>query len=84
MTERAAYRIKDFCATYGIGRTKAWAEIKAGRLRAVQVGRRVLIPADAAREWLEKLSHKISHKENADCREQLRHLANNVSRRLVG
>jgi excisionase family DNA binding protein len=42
----------DFCRLYGIGRTKAYAEIAAHRLRAVKVGRRTLISHDAAEAWL--------------------------------
>jgi excisionase family DNA binding protein len=47
-----AFSITDFCHLYGIGRTTAYAEIAAGRLRAVKVGHRTLIPSDAAEGWL--------------------------------
>jgi excisionase family DNA binding protein len=45
----------DFCRLYGIGRTKAYAEIAAHRLRAVKVGRRTLITHEAAEAWLTSL-----------------------------
>lgn len=49
---REAYGIEDFAQTFSIGRTIVFAEIKAGRLKAVKLGRRTLIPVTAAREWL--------------------------------
>ncbi len=44
-----------FCATYGIGRTKAYEEINAGRLRARKAGRRTIITTDDADDWLSRL-----------------------------
>ena len=49
---RRAFPIREFCLRYGIGRTHAYQEIAAGRLRAVKVGRRTLITHDAAEAWL--------------------------------
>jgi excisionase family DNA binding protein len=50
-----ALTIDEFCRRYGIGRTSAYAEIAAGRLRAVKVGRKTLIIVDDAEEWLAAL-----------------------------
>jgi excisionase family DNA binding protein len=50
-----AFPISEFCRRYGIGRTTAYAEIAAGRLCAVKVGKRTLITADAAEAWLASL-----------------------------
>lgn len=50
-----AFPIPEFCRRYGIGRTNAYQEIAAGRLRAVKVGRRTLIAHDAAEAWLAAL-----------------------------
>lgn len=50
-----AFSIPEFCRRYGIGRTNAYHEIAAGRLRAVKVGRRTLITLDAAEAWLAAL-----------------------------
>jgi excisionase family DNA binding protein len=50
-----AFPIIEFCRRYGIGRTTAYAEIAAGRLRAVKVGKRTLISVDAAEAWLVSL-----------------------------
>ena len=50
-----AFPIREFCRRYGIGRTVAYKEISAGRLRAVKVGRRTLITQEAAEAWLAML-----------------------------
>ena len=47
--------IRDFGRSYGIGHTKIYEEINAGRLRALKVGKRTLISADAAEDWLNAL-----------------------------
>ena len=55
-----AYTIREFCARYAIGRTKAYDEIGAGRLAAVKVGRRTLIGRADAEAWfcaLPKATH---------------------------
>jgi hypothetical protein len=41
---RRAFSISEFCLRYGVGRTNAYQEIAAGRLRAVKAGRRTLYP----------------------------------------
>lgn len=51
----SAYTIKDFCAAYGIGRSLAYDEIKAGRLKARKVGNRTLILRVDAEEWANSL-----------------------------
>ena len=50
-----AFAIREFCLRYGIGRTHAYQEIAAGRLRAVKVGRRTLVTHDDAEAWLAAL-----------------------------
>jgi excisionase family DNA binding protein len=54
--EKRAFSLAEFCIRYDVGRTTAYAEIKAGRLRVVKVGKRTLVPADAAEFWLENLA----------------------------
>lgn len=49
---KGAFSLKDFMAWSSIGRTKALEEIAAGRLPAVKVGRRLLIPVSGAVAWL--------------------------------
>ncbi len=48
LDEKRALHVDEFCALYGIGRTKAYDLIKAGRLPSVLVDGRRLIPRDAA------------------------------------
>ncbi len=50
--EKRAFRIDEFCAAYGIGRTKTYQLIKMGKLRSVLVGSRRLVPWDAAEQLL--------------------------------
>jgi hypothetical protein len=47
-----AMSIDDFCARYGPGRTKAYEELKSGRLRARKIGKRTIITEDDAEDWL--------------------------------
>jgi hypothetical protein len=50
-----AMSIGGFCKGYGIGRTKAYEEINAGRLKARKAGRRTIITSDDAEDWLSRL-----------------------------
>jgi len=54
--QRVALSIPEFCAAVGIGRSRAYEEIKEGRLRILKCGRRTLIARDAVTEWLSRLS----------------------------
>ena len=49
--EIQAYDIKSFCRAYGISRSFAYLEIKAGRLKTFKAGRRTLISREAAEAW---------------------------------
>ena len=49
-----AMSVNEFCTAYGIGRTLTYAEIKAGKLKPVKIGRRTLIPVAAAADWLDQ------------------------------
>ena len=55
---RLAYRVEEFVAVSGIGRTTLYAEIKAGRLKARKIGKRTLITAEAARAFLDSLPER--------------------------
>lgn len=50
-----AFSINDFCQWASIGRTAAYAELKAGRLSARKFGRRTLIAKAEAERWLGSL-----------------------------
>ena len=49
--EPRALTIEDVCERYSVGRTTVFAEIKAGRLRAVKLGRSTRIDARDAECW---------------------------------
>ncbi|WP_395697895.1 helix-turn-helix domain-containing protein [Methylocella sp.] len=43
--EKLAYHMKEFCAALGISPSTAWAQVAAGKIATIRVGRRVLVPA---------------------------------------
>jgi hypothetical protein len=47
-----AMSIAEFCERYGPGRTKAYEELKSGRLRGRKIGSRTIITEDDAEDWL--------------------------------
>ena len=47
-----AMSIAEFCERYGPGRTKAYEELKSGRLRGRKIGKRTIITEDDAEDWL--------------------------------
>lgn len=49
----ATITIEEFSKAFGIGRTKVYEEIGAGRLKAGKVGRRTIIPLTSAYAWLD-------------------------------
>jgi hypothetical protein len=54
-TLQRAMSLREFCATYSVGRTSAYSEIRSGRLRARKAGRRTIISTDDAEDWLSRL-----------------------------
>jgi len=52
---RLAYPIDDLAEAIGVGRTKLYAEISAGRLQAKKLGSRTLVTATAALAYLDTL-----------------------------
>ncbi|MEJ8631464.1 MULTISPECIES: helix-turn-helix domain-containing protein [Sphingomonas] len=44
--------IKNFCAAYGVGKTKAYELIASGQLESVKIGRKRLITDASARRAL--------------------------------
>ena len=55
LNQRGAFSVHEFCEWAGIGRTKAFEQIAAGRLRASKIGKRTLIRITDAEAWLESL-----------------------------
>ena len=50
-----AMSIARFSEEYAIGRTKAYEELKSGRLRGRKIGKRTIISQDDAEAWLQRL-----------------------------
>ena len=48
---KRALTIDNFCFKYSVGRTFAYAEIAAGRLHSIKIGRKRLVPDDSAENW---------------------------------
>ena len=52
--EKRAYRFREFCETYGIGKDRAYAAIRKGDLIARKRGKTKLILADDAEAYVAK------------------------------
>ena len=52
---KLAYTVSEFQKATGLGRTRVYEEIKAGRLRLTKVGKRSIITTDDAHAWLQAL-----------------------------
>jgi len=52
MTDELTYSIDEACKALKVSKPTLYEEINAGRLRSYLVGRRRLISAKAAREWI--------------------------------
>jgi hypothetical protein len=48
---RPSYTVDAFCQDFGVGKSTAYAEIRAGRLNAFKVGDRTLIAGEDALAW---------------------------------
>jgi excisionase family DNA binding protein len=59
MDSLRAFSIRVFCARYGVSRTFAYEQIKAGRLIAYKIGRRTLIRAANAEAWVRALPRSL-------------------------
>ena len=57
--DKGAFSITGFCEWSGVGRSKTYQEIGAGRLRAVKVGKRTLITGPAALRWRDNLEPAV-------------------------
>ncbi len=50
--EKRALHVNEFCAAYGVSRSTAYKLIAAGKLKTILIGKRRLIPVDAAEALL--------------------------------
>ena len=53
--DRLTLTIPEALKATGIGRTKFYEEVGAGRIKVVRIGRRVLVPVDGLRAWVKVL-----------------------------
>lgn len=53
--KRRAMSVRDFCAEYGVSRSKAYELFRDGAIRPVKVGIKTLIRVDDAEAWLASL-----------------------------
>jgi excisionase family DNA binding protein len=51
-TNRLAFRVKSFCKSIGIGRTKFYELVRDGKIKTVVIGGRRLVPADEAQRLI--------------------------------
>jgi hypothetical protein len=49
-----AYTIEGFCEAFGSSRSTAYAEIRAGRLKAFKIGDKTMIAGEDAMAWREQ------------------------------
>lgn len=54
-SEKLTYTLKQASAALGIGMTTLYKAISEGRLAAIKLGNRTLIPADGLRGWMASL-----------------------------
>ncbi len=53
--DKGARSLKGFCDWADIGPTKAYEEVKAGRLIITKLGKKTLVTAENAQKWLASL-----------------------------
>jgi hypothetical protein len=46
-----SYTLDLFCTSFGISRSRAYIEIRAGRLRAFKIGDRTMVAREDALDW---------------------------------
>ena len=59
--EKLTYTMKEAAAALGVGRTTLWRAISDGKLAALKLGSRTLIPADALPQWVASMPSRGRH-----------------------
>jgi len=65
MSDTAAISIDQFCVQFNLGRTSAYKEIAAGRLKARKIGSRTVLLADDVKAWRDALPSMETHRASA-------------------
>ena len=63
--EKLLLKPSEVAEALGVGRTTAYALIRAGALPSVQVGGSVRVPAEALRRWVEKAGASLTAARHA-------------------
>jgi len=63
-TERLAYAPMEVAAALGLGRGKVYQLIQQGRIRALSVGRRLIVPREAVIDFLKETQGISDGNEN--------------------
>jgi excisionase family DNA binding protein len=58
LPEKLAFMIKEAAAALGIGTATLWRAISDGKLVALKLGGRTLIPADSLRQWVASMPRR--------------------------
>ena len=58
MTEPLLMGVREAARSLGIGRDSAYALVREGRLPAIRIGRRILVPKAALERWVDEESSK--------------------------
>jgi|GEM_PF-1865642 len=57
------FTINEFCKEMNIGRTSAYKELNSGRLKAIKVFGKTLIPESSIQDWLHSLPSYLTKNE---------------------
>lgn len=58
--QRLLVSVSEAAELLGLGRTKTWALVRAGELRSVRVGKRVLVPVRELERFVRELQGKAA------------------------
>jgi len=61
--QKAVFTVTGMCCAYQVSRNTVYAEIKAGRLIAKQIGRKKIITRESADAWVNGLPNAFSDSE---------------------
>ena len=60
------YTINEFCKEKNIGRTSVYKDLNSGRLKAIKVFGKTLIPESSAEEWQNNLPSYLTKNEGGN------------------
>jgi len=63
--EKVCYSVDEACRVLSIGRSQLYKEVRAGRLKARQSGRRKVFTRVELERWANNLPHSVSQEETS-------------------